>query len=72
MVGLLLHLWIREILNKLGDCCEGFLAMDKGTTLRTKVLWAKILVKMDGNEEPSLVNILAGVRSYELRIWQEI
>ena len=72
MVGLSLHLWTREILKKLGDCCGGFLAMDKGTALRTEVLWVRILIKMDGKEKPFAVNILLGARSYELQIWWEI
>ena len=69
VVGLPLHLWTREILKKLGDCCGGFLAMDKGTTLKTDLLWTRILLKMEGKEKPSSVNILAGARSYELQLW---
>ena len=57
------------ILKKLGNCCGGFLAMDKGTTLKMDLLWARILVKMEGKEKPSSVNILTGARSYELQLW---
>ena len=46
--------------------------MDKGKALRTEVLWARILVKMNGKKKPSSINILAGARSYELQIWWEI
>ena len=46
--------------------------MDKGTTLKTDLLWARILVKMEGKEKPSFVNILTGVRSYKLQLWWEI
>ena len=64
--------WLREILKKVGDCRGGFVAMDKGTTLRTDLLWARILVKMEGKEKPSSVNLLVGARRYELQIWWEI
>ena len=72
VVGLPLHLWTREILKKVGDSCGGFVALDKETTLRTDLLWAKILVKMNSTRKPSSVNLLAGARSYELQIWWEI
>ena len=55
-----------------GDGCGGFIAMDKETTLRTEVLWARILIRLKGKERPSTVNILAGARSYELQIWWEL
>ena len=36
VVGLPLHLWTNEIFIRIGDSCEGFLAMDKETTLKTR------------------------------------
>ena len=36
--------WIR-------DSCGGFLAIDKETTLRVKVSWARILMKLGGDGE---------------------
>ena len=72
MVGLPLHPWTREILKKVVNSCGGFVAMDKGTTLRTDLLWARILVKRNGMGKPSYVNLLTGARSYELQIWWEI
>ena len=50
----------------------GFLAIDKETTLRLKVAWARILVKIEGTVRPSVVNILEGARSFELLIWWEV
>ena len=53
--------------------CGGYLATDKETTLRTRcVLWARILVKVEGKERPSTVNILLGSRSYEFQLWWEL
>ena len=72
VVGLPLHLWTPEILKKIGDACGGFLALDKVTTLRTEVMWARMLIKVVGKSRPSAVNILEGSRSFELQIWWEI
>ena len=72
MVRLPLHLWTPEFLKKIGEACGGFLALDKQTTLRMMVMWAIILVKLVGKTRPSVVNILEGLRSFELQIWWEI
>ena len=72
VVGLPLHLCRHEVLKKIGDNCGGFLAIDKATTIRTEVLWAKILVQAKWTVKPSVVNILEGVRSFELQIWWEL
>ena len=70
--GLPLHLWTEDILKKLGDRCGGFVFMDKETTYRKDLRWARILVKNSSSRKPSSVNPLAGARSYELQIWWEI
>ena len=72
VVGMLLHLWRKEILKKIGDSCGGFVAIDKETDLRVKVAWARILVKVKGKAKPTVVHILEGGRSFELQIWWEI
>ena len=72
VVGLHLHLWRLEVLKKIGDTCGGFLAIDKETTLRVNVSWARILVKIGGTSRPSVIHILEGKRSFELQIWWEL
>ena len=72
VVGLPLHLRTRETLKQIGDGCDGFLKVDKETTLRTEVSRARILVRLKGMVRPNTVNILAGLRSYELQIWWEL
>ena len=73
IVGLPLHLWTCDVLRMIGDGCGGYLATDKETTLRTDVLlWARILVKVEGKQRPSIVNILSGSRSYEFQLWREL
>ena len=56
----------------IGDSCRGFLAIDKDTALRTKVSWARVLVKPEGKTRPSVVKILEGARRLEIQIWWEL
>ena len=70
--GLPLHLWTEEILVKIGDSCGGFVAMDKETSLMENFHWARILVKREGSGRPTIVNLLAEARSYEIQLWWEI
>ena len=46
-------------MKKVGASCGSFVAMDKGIALRTDLLWARILVKMNGMGKPSSINLLA-------------
>ena len=48
------------------------MAIDKGTTLRTKVSWARIMVKNVEMTKPSVINILEGARSFKVQIWWEL
>ena len=71
VVGLPLHLWTPEILRKIGDACGGFVTEDKRTEMKKEMKWARMLIKSEGKARPSTVNILEGLRSYELQIWWE-
>ena len=72
VMGLPLHLWRQEVLKKISDGCEGFLVIDKEITIRLKVSWARILVKIEGTVRPSVVNILEGTRSFEVQSCWEV
>ena len=72
MFGLPLHPWTEDILKKVEDRCGGLVFLDKETTQRKDLWWARILVKNSSSRKPSSVNLLAGARSYELQIWWEI
>ena len=72
VVGLPLHMWTGEILKKVKDSCGGFVALDKETSLRTNLLWARILLKMNSPRKPSYVNLLVWAKSFELQIGWEI
>ena len=72
MVGLPLHLWTENILATIGNSCGGFVAIDKETSLMKNLFWARILVRMKSHGRPTILNLLAGGRSYEIQIWWEI
>ena len=65
VVGLPLHLWTVETLRRIRDSCGGFLDVDRDTALRTKTMWARLLVKLEGT---SVINILEGSRCFELQV----
>ena len=54
VVGLPLHLWIGEILKKVGGSCGYFVALEEETALKTDLHWARILVKMNTAPESLL------------------
>ena len=60
VVGLLVHLWSRNVLNKIGDECGGFITVDGVTTSLVEFLWAMILVKCKGKDTPKIVVVRAG------------
>ena len=72
VVGLPLHLWTGEILKLIGEGCGGFIAINNETVLKTKVMWARLLVNLKEENRPSSINILVGMRSYELQLWWEL
>ena len=72
VVELPFHLWTIEILSMIGDSYGGFVEVDHDTTLRTKTMWARLLVRLEGTKRSSMVNILEGLRSFELQVWWEL
>ena len=63
VVGLPVHLWSRKVMEKIGDACGGFLAVDEETDKLGKLGWARILVKLKKPELPNTVEVaLGGVR----------
>ena len=65
MVGLPLHLWTNEIFKRIGDNCGDFLALEKEIDLTT-MLWAHILVRLEGKERPYVLNVETVLRIYKL------
>ncbi|RVW83794.1 hypothetical protein CK203_041774 [Vitis vinifera] len=57
---------------KRGEECGGFLAVDNQTEKLEELQWARILVKVNGDEIPSAVEIWVDERCYVLTLWWEI
>ena len=57
IVGLPVSLWDRSILRRIGEECGGFLAVDSQTKKLEELQWARILVKLNGEELPNMVEI---------------
>ena len=72
IVGLPISLWNREILRKIGEKCGGFLAMDSQTERLEELQWARILVKISGEELPSRLDIGDEGVFYSLTLWWEV
>ena len=56
-MGLPVSLWDRDTLRKVGEKCGGFLAIDSQTKRLEELQWARILVKLTGEEIPSMIEI---------------
>ena len=72
VVRLPLNLWTTKILKRIEENCRGFITKDKDTTLKTQVIWARILVRVEGKTRPSMIHIQVRARSYELKVWWEL
>ena len=72
IVGLPVSLWDWDILRRVGEECGGFLAVDTQTEKLEELQWARILVKVNGDELPNAVEIWVDERCYVLTLWWEI
>ena len=57
IVGLPVSLWDQAILRRIGEECGGFLVVDSQIEKLEELQWAWILVKMNGEELPNVVEI---------------
>ncbi|RVW64454.1 hypothetical protein CK203_061721 [Vitis vinifera] len=72
VVGMPLHFWSQEILRKIGDCCEGFLAVDEDTAKFKELKWVRLLVRSEGLEWPSSLQVAVGSVCYAIQLWWEV
>ena len=72
IVGLPVSLWDWDILRRVGEECGGFLAVDTQTEKLEELQWARILVKVNGDELPNAVEIWVDERCYVLTLWWEV
>ena len=72
IVGLPVSLWDRAILRRIGEECGGFLVVDSQIEKLKKLQWARILVKLNGEELPNVVEIWIEDFCYALTLWWEV
>ena len=72
IVGLPVSLWERDILRRIGDACGGFLDIDSQTETLEDLQWARILVKLNEERPPNVVEVWTEEFCYELTLWWEI
>ena len=72
IVGLPVSLWDQAILRMIGEECGGFLTVASQTEKLEELQWARILVKMNGEELPNMVEIWIEDFCYALTLWWEV
>ena len=72
IVGLPVSLWDQTILRRIGEECGGFLAIDSQTEKLEELQWAQILVKMNREELPNVVEVWIEDLCYALTFWWEV
>eukprot|EP00261_Vitis_vinifera_P025202 XP_010657916.1 PREDICTED: uncharacterized protein LOC104881030 [Vitis vinifera] len=72
ILGLPVSLWERDILRRIGDACGGFLDTDSQTETLEDLQWARILVKLNKERPPNVVEVRTEEFCYELTLWWEI
>ena len=66
ILGLPVSLWVPSILQKVGDECGGFVAMDPMTEKMVDLEWARILVKKKNGGLPSRLDLVVEEVCYSL------
>ena len=72
VVGLPVHLWSRKVMEKIGDACGGFLAVNEDTDKLDELGWARILVKLKKSEPPNTVEVAVGGARFQMQLWWEL
>ena len=72
VMGLPLHLWSREVFKKIGDCCGGFVAVDESTVALKELQWARLLVKSEGTEWSSSLQVVIDTTCFAIQLWWEV
>ena len=71
VMGLPIHLWSWKILEKIGDACGGFLAVDEDNVMLAKMCWARVLVKLGKSKPPKTVEVMVGETRFRIQLWWE-
>ena len=72
ILGLPISLWVPSILRRVGEACYGFLGIDTPTERKEELEWARFLIKLNGEDLPSTLEIGVEGKVYALSLWWEI
>ena len=72
VLGLPVSLWERDILKRIGDACGGFIDIDHQTEMLEDLQWARILVKLNQERPPNVMEVRTEEHRYVLSLWWEI
>ena len=72
ILGIPISLWVPTILRRVGEACGGFLGIDSQTERMEELEWARVLIKTNGDELPSTLEIGVEGEIYALSLWWEI
>ena len=61
-----------SILRRVGEACGGFLGIDSLTERKEELEWARVLIKLNGEDLPSTLEIGVEGEVYALSLWWEI
>ncbi|KAF3642557.1 hypothetical protein FXO37_22455 [Capsicum annuum] len=71
VLGLPLHLWSANTMNKLGDKCGGWIETEEETSLKNHLRWARLKVKGTFNDIQKEIEISDGDLIFSLPVWVE-
>ena len=69
ILGLPISLWVPSILRRVGEACGGFLGIDSLTERKEELEWARVLIKLNGVDLPSTLEIGVEGEVYALSLW---
>ena len=72
ILGIPISLWVPTILRRVGEVCGGFLGFESQTKRMKELEWARVLVKTNGDELSSSLEIGVEGETYALSLWWEI
>ena len=59
-------------MEKIGDACGGFLAVDEDTDKLGELGWARILVKRKKSEPSNTVEVAVGGARFRMQLWWDL
>ena len=72
ILGIPISLWVPTILRRVGEACGGFLGFESQTKRMKELEWARVLIKTNGDELSSSLEIGVEGETYALSLWWEI